>query len=242
MAVDWSIFWNNIFPGLILIVSSSIGAYIVVHRYQRRKHEKEIRDDLIRQEHELLNIYWNWMRFISDFLIRKPITKDEIDKTMNLSDKAFDKLREKITEIVEYSKLMNVENTDEEEKTQLKKQVDFEIKKLVEADRNRLLELRTAIEERQYQIEYFSTITDELTIGANLFLKRLINQLGTKKEELGFFDTFNSEVRELEAKIMTIIDSEMTTEEINQLRKESMNISKFFVKAETLILQSRIKF
>jgi hypothetical protein len=220
MAVDWSIFWNNIFPGLILIISSSIGAYIVVHRYQRKKHEKEIRDDLIQQEHELLNKYWKWIRFISKFLIIKPIIEDEIEKEMKESDKAFDRMKEIAKGIVEHNpKLKETQKTEEEE--ELEKAV-LEIKQIAEKDRERLLELRGAIEERQNRIESFTTITDELTIGANLLLKRLINQLGLNKEQLDFFATFNSEMRELETKVL----------------EKTVNISSFFVKVENLILKA----
>lgn len=86
--VDWSIFWNNISPGLILILVSSIGAYFLVHRYQRKKHNKEIRDDLILQEHELLNKFYEWLDIFYNLVLPEAPIVEEIRK-------GFLKLKEK---------------------------------------------------------------------------------------------------------------------------------------------------
>lgn len=45
--VDWSIFWENIFPSFIVLLSGWLLAWGTVHRYQIKKQKKEIKDDLI---------------------------------------------------------------------------------------------------------------------------------------------------------------------------------------------------
>lgn len=79
--VDWSIFWNNIFPGLIVLIASTISAYFLIHRYQRRKHKKEIRDDLLQLENDVVKSMLEFYNSYEDLHVQlKSGIKTKYDK------------------------------------------------------------------------------------------------------------------------------------------------------------------
>lgn len=79
--VDWNIFWQGIFPGLIVLTASTLSAYFLIHRYQRRKHKKEIRDDLLQLENDVVKSMLEFYNVYEDWLIKSQ------NKTLSKYDK-----------------------------------------------------------------------------------------------------------------------------------------------------------
>ena len=76
--VDWSIFWQDIFPGLIVLTASTMSAYFLIHQYQRKKHKKGIRNNLLQLENDVVKSMLEFYNSYGDWLIqsdKKDLTK-----------------------------------------------------------------------------------------------------------------------------------------------------------------------
>ncbi len=216
--VDWSIFWNNIFPGLILIFSSSIGAYFVVHRYQRKKYNKEIRDDLINQEHKVLNKYQELVKLFYQL--------------QHLDIQPTTKIRKMISEL--NKRIMNSKKLEKKEKIEKEK---------VEADIGtpQLKENLESLTEQLDIVSEFSAMIPQFTLDIELLYKRLITQLGLKKE-LDFYIEFMEKFIVFGNKMTIVIREDGWGEHKESLIDQMSSFSKFFWDLEDTILTSKIKF
>ena len=218
--VDWSIFWNNIFPGLLLIISSSLGAYFVVHRYQRKKYNKEIRDELIHQEHSLLNKYFKLVRIFFDIYDTFDSSLKDLQKTVQEMD---DKLNKK------YKKLTSTTEMTEENG-------------LLERAKEKTEKIISVLSKREELLSQYDILFSEILLDVNLLYKRLQSKLGVKDESLEFIYDFIKEIETWSSKALRVFENNEQMKEKEDILKEIQELNKFFTQAEEIILKSKIKF
>ena len=214
--VDWSIFWNNIFPGLVLILTSSACAYFLVHRYQRKKYNKEIRDDLIRQEHEILNKFNDWSNILYDLILPVPKILEEVRKVFDETIIKFDseiKSREKY----------------------------YEEKSKVQEESLRIKGLGEQLDEFINNVKRLYILNEEIILDVNLLHKRLFAQIRKKAKELEFINDFIDNLQECSLSVIKYVEGEEDVEK-EKIKEERENLADFFPKVEEIILKSKIKF
>lgn len=225
--VDWSIFWNNIFPGSILILLSSSLAYCFIHRYQRKKHNKEIRDDLLNQEHKLLLKYYELTNAFSDLTYLDLIPTNKVENMLDKLDRSLMEESKKIKEIKKIEK--------ESEK------IENEIEK-TEGGFFQISRTKASLKKQSELIGKYMTLASQFTSDTLLFYNRLIAQLGIREEKLNCFSEFIGETDSFMRRMIIALTEEGFGKHKDGLKAQLDSLGKFFVKIERLILTSKIKY
>lgn len=219
--VDWSIFWNNIFPGLVLILSSSLGAYFLVHRYQRNKYRKEIRENLIQQEHKLLEKFYRWNDVLFNLITPEiPLIK-EIDE--------------------KFSKLLDSEIFKKIDRGKLKKEDFKKAEDLINLKELELQYIGKEIEEYKQNIIYFDKLVGEIALDTQLLQKRLLLQLKKKTAGLVFITDFLFDFEKCSSEVLKCLSLRENAKNKKEIFKLQEELYSFFTEAEELILTSKIK-
>ena len=222
--VDWSTFWNDIFPGLVLILSSSAAAYWLVHKYQRKKYLKELKDDLINQEHRLLAKFYRWIEVSNKMLnFSKLYYSERINKRLEMEDR-----------------MLELENMIEEEYKNLSvPAVIRNVKELLESIIERSESVIDLISIHEL-ISKLMSVFLEILLDVELLNKRLQIQLGLTKESLGFFNDFTENISTLTSELIAKSEREEIDEKSRS--KEFDKLKEFFEKVGDIILSKKHRF
>ena len=216
MAVDWSIFLNNVLPGIIIAAAGAIGASIVANRYQRKKHKKEIIENLVHQEHELFVKFTKWNSLIHKLFAIDKIEESEIRKAMDKFDIKMSELRKDIDRI-NRKELLEMEFVAEP-----------------------LREIREQLSEQQEIFKNLEIIRSEISLDFGLLTKRIIIRLKIKPEDLKFFTDLDSTMFDVLSRTHKAFHDGNLKEQKEDIEKEIRKIEELSVKILNLIVAKKV--
>ena len=223
MAVDWSIFWNNIFPGAIVLLFSSLAAYILIYRYQRRKHKKEIKDDLLLLENNVAK------KFLKLYLI-------SLDFTSGYSKFIDLQMTGEVNKIKEY---VNSFVKDKEQHKRVKETMEEKDKFLKEEQK--VVRILEDTEKLQEVLESYEKVYTEFSMEVRLLMQRINLQLKLEIHQENQIEDFIEKMNKISIRVTNEI-KEMTKEERFQILNKNLDeLMSSFENFSRIILTSKIK-